>query len=69
MSAKWITVEKFHAETGYTPDAIQKKRERGVWLEGVVWRKAPDGRILMNLEGYHQWVEGTGYDQHRRRAS
>jgi len=26
--------------------AIEPKRREGVWLEGVIWRKAQDGRII-----------------------
>ncbi|MGH8073702.1 MAG: excisionase [Lysobacter sp.] len=57
MAARFVTIEKFHQETGYTPDAVRSKIKRVDWLEGVVWRKAPDGRILMDLEGYEWWVE------------
>lgn len=53
---RWLTIEKFSAETGYTPDAVRSKIKRGDWLEGKVWIKAPDGRILMDTEGYEKWV-------------
>jgi hypothetical protein len=26
-------------------------------VEGQVWRRAPDGRILIDMEGYRRWVE------------
>jgi hypothetical protein len=44
--------------TGYTVKAIERKIERGDWVEGKVWRRAPDGRIVIDMTGYHQWVEG-----------
>ena len=53
---RWLTIEKFSAESGYTPDAVRSKIKRGDWLEGHVWVKAPDGRILIDTEGYEQWV-------------
>lgn len=55
---KYQTIEKFSAESGYTPDAIRTKIKRGVWPQGLVWVKAPDGRNLINIEGYELWVEG-----------
>lgn len=55
---RFITIEKFAAETGYTPDAIRSKIKRGDWLEGFVWIKAPDGRVLMDTQGYEQWAMG-----------
>lgn len=53
---RWLTIEKFSRESGYTPDAVRSKIKRGDWLEGNVWIKAPDGRILIDTEGYEQWV-------------
>ena len=52
----WITIEKFSTESGYTPDAVRSKTKRGDWLEGHVWIKAPDGRILIDAEGYEKLV-------------
>jgi hypothetical protein len=43
--------------TGYTVKAMQRKIERGDWQEGKVWRRAPDGRIFIDLVGYERWVE------------
>jgi len=53
---RWLTIEKFSAESGYTPHAVRNKIKRGDWLEGHVWVKAPDGRILIDTEGYEKWV-------------
>jgi hypothetical protein len=43
--------------TGYTVKAIERKIERGDWIEGQVWRRAPDGHIMVDLQGYERWVE------------
>jgi hypothetical protein len=53
---RFVTVEKFATMSGYTPDAIRSKIKRGDWLEGKVWIKAPDGRILIDTNGYEEWV-------------
>jgi len=45
--------------TGYTVKAMERKIERGDWVENKVWRRAPDGRILIDLVGYQKWVEGV----------
>jgi len=45
--------------TGYTVKAMERKIERGDWVEGKVWRRAPDGRILIDLLGYQKWVESA----------
>ena len=58
---RWLTIEKFSGASGYTPDAVRSKIKRGDWLEGKVWVKAPDGRILIDTEGYEQWVTSQVY--------
>jgi len=54
----YVLVPKFCALTGYTDDAVRAKISQGIWREGTVWRKAPDGRVLISITGYEQWVEG-----------
>ena len=53
----WITIRKFCADTGYTDDAVRSKLSQGIWREGIVWRKAPDGRVLISIRGYNAWAE------------
>lgn len=67
-SVRHVTIERFHELSGYTPDAVRSKIKRGDWLEGAVWIKAPDGRILIDLEGYERWVTGGAFSQHRKAA-
>ena len=55
---KWVTIKKAAELSGYSVRAIEGKRAEGVWLEGEVWRKAPDGRIMISIEGIEKWVEG-----------
>ncbi len=61
----YVTIRKFSELTGYTEEAIRTKIKRGAWLENRVWRKAPDGRILISVEGFESWVE-TGLAGARR---
>lgn len=67
MPINWITVAKHAAETGYTEDAINTKIRDGVWLEGKVWKHAPDGRRLISVEGYNAWVEQEATDRSGKR--
>jgi hypothetical protein len=55
---KWVTVKKAAELSGYTPKAIERKRAEGVWLEGIIWIKAPDGRILVSPDAIDEWAEG-----------
>ena len=54
---KWITIKKLSELSGYTQDAIRAKMKKGVWLAGLHWKKAPDGRILFNKQEIEKWVE------------
>ena len=42
----WVLINKLTMETGYSDDAIRAKARRGVWTEGIHWRKAPDNRMV-----------------------
>lgn len=63
-----VTIAKAAAETGYSEDAIRSKIKRGEWLQDVVWIKAPDGRTLIDLEGYEQWATGAASLPHQKVA-
>lgn len=64
-----VTIPRFAKLSGYTEDAVRAKIERGVWLEGVVWLRAPDNRILISLQGYDSWAEGLAYAKQGRTRS
>ena len=55
--ARYVLIPLFCAVTGYTEKAVRRKIQSGVWLQGQLWRKAPDGHILIDMEGFHRWVE------------
>ena len=68
MALRFVTIKKFALESGYTEDAVRSKIDKGVWLEGTVWIKAPDGRILIDQEGYEKWATGAMSLPHQRAA-
>ena len=66
---RYVTIPKFSLESGYTEDAIRSKIRDGIWMEGKVWKKAPDGRVVIIVEGYEEWVETGGALKLRRKAA
>lgn len=58
VPSRYVLLSLATFATGYTVKAMQRKIERGDWQEGKVWRRAPDGHILIDLVGYQKWVEG-----------
>lgn len=57
ISLKWVLIPLFCKLTGYTDDAVRCKIRDGVFLEGIHFKRAKDGRITMNLPAYYEWVE------------
>jgi len=56
-TARYVLLPLANLLTGYSVKAIERKIERGDWQEGKVWRRAPDGRIVIDVLGYQRWVE------------
>lgn len=59
MTPRFVTVKRFSELTGYSAKAIYHKVEDGTWVEDRQFRRAPDGRILIDTEGYEAWVRGA----------
>lgn len=57
--ARYVLLPLANTVTGYTVKAMERKIERGDWIEGKVWRRAPDGHILIDLVGYENWVKSA----------
>jgi len=55
--ARYVRLPLFERLTGYTQKAVRRKIEAGVWLEGRQFKRAPDGHVLVDMEGYSKWVE------------
>jgi len=55
-TARYVLLPLANLLTGYSVKAMERKIERGDWQEGKVWKRAPDGRILIDVLGYQRWV-------------
>lgn len=55
--SQWVLIKRFAEVTGYSENAVRHKIKGGIWIEGRIWRKAPDGRIFVNLTEFERWVE------------
>ena len=52
----WCLLPKMHEIFGYSPEALRSKIQRSQLIQGVHWRKAPDGRLLMNPNNFSAWL-------------
>lgn len=56
--SRYYTVRGFSKLTGYSEYAIHGKIDTKKWPKGGVWIRSPDGRRVIDSEGYELWVEG-----------
>lgn len=61
-ASTYVLIAKAARETGYSVKAIEMKIERGVWVEGREWRRAPDRHRLIDLRAVQSWIE-RGYNK------
>lgn len=54
---KWVKLRRYLELSGDTEDAVQKKVARGLWLDGLHYKQAPDGVRWYNTEAIEKWVE------------
>jgi hypothetical protein len=55
--ARYVTIALCSAAYGWSEKAIRRRMERGVWLENVHWRRAPDGGIVIDTKAVDKWLE------------
>ncbi len=55
--ARLVTIDLAAVVTGLSAGAMRTKIARGFWLEGRQYRRAPDGRVWIDLQGVQKWVE------------
>jgi len=64
----YLTKKKFAIESGYTLNAIDTKIRDGVWRLGREFTKAPDGQVLISVEGFTIWVENQSSSRTSERS-
>ena len=57
LDMKWVKLKRYCNLSGDTVDAVKHKRRAGIWVDGVHWRLAGDGRIWINVEAVEKWAE------------
>jgi hypothetical protein len=57
--ARYVLLPLANLITGYSVKAMERKIERGDWVEGKVWRRAPDGRCQRQLNSGVDWSGRT----------
>lgn len=57
MSSKWVRLKKFLEDTGETKDSVRNKIRNGSWVEGVIWKKAEDGKLRICPAEVDRWIE------------
>ena len=55
-SSRYVRIPVAAAMTGLSETSIERKIERGIWVEGKHYRRR-DGGIYIDMEAYKRWVE------------
>lgn len=55
--SRWVTIEKYCSDTGETRSAVDNRRKRGIWLEGVHWSHPKGGAVMINTETVEEWIQ------------
>ena len=58
MQPKYVTIDKFSEMYGMTKESIRQLKKKGHIREKVHWVKAPNGRIMIKLKEFNEWIEG-----------
>ena len=62
--SRYVTIRKCSEETGHSEDAIRQKIARQDWERGKIYTKAPDGRVLIDMDGYQNgYRKARNYQQ------
>ena len=54
---KWVRGPIITTLYGFTDGAIAKKRQRGVWIYGKIWKRAPDKSIMYSPKEIDRWID------------
>jgi len=57
INMKWVKLKKYCELSGDTPHAVHARRRKGIWLDEIQCRLAPDGKLWINLVEVEKWVE------------
>lgn len=60
---QWVKLKHYCDQTGDTSDAVHAKRRKGLFVDGVHCKIAPDGNLWVNIEAVNRWVAGQPYEK------
>lgn len=67
--ASFISLTLGSSGTGYTKRGVETKIHRHVWAEGKEYRRAPDGCIFIDMEGFEKWVQSQMRPEYAQTAT
>ena len=57
FNVEWVTLNAMAKATGYAVAALRSKIKRGQLFEEKHWRRAQDGRLLIHVENFNDWLK------------
>lgn len=53
----WVKDTIIERDKGITKNAIRKKRERKIWIDGLHYKMGPDGVYYYDINAINRWIE------------
>ncbi|GGX55488.1 hypothetical protein GCM10007392_23970 [Saccharospirillum salsuginis] len=53
---RYVTIKRYSELSGYSEEAIRQKIKKGIWRLSKHVHRAPDGRLLINVEEVEKWI-------------
>jgi len=52
-----ITFKRYAELSGYSEEAIRQKYKKGIWQLCKQIKKAPDGRLMIDIKEVEKWIQ------------
>lgn len=59
LALRYVLLVEWCALVGITEKAMRRKVEEGMWVQGIHYRKSPDGRLWCDVVAMDRWIEGA----------
>lgn len=57
--SNWVKDTIIERDKGITKNAIRKKRERKIWIDGLHFKMGPDGVYYYDINAINDWIENA----------
>jgi hypothetical protein len=64
----WVKLNRYCELSGESKEAVYTKRKNGIWIDGMQYKRGPDGNVWINLMEVELWIQTDGNLQSRLKS-